>query len=121
MSMPPQEWAARVAEIGKMAGWPRPMVLNMTRDDAGMSMLFVSAALETDPAVIAAIRQLCADWLAAEGVVANRVCRWEYQEHTCHWDGACGIAWTMIDGGLAENHVNYCPRCGGKIEVTHGL
>lgn len=42
-------------------------------------------------------------------------CTWTYNEHTCQWDGTCGVAWTMISGRLLENHMHYCPRCGGKI------
>lgn len=31
------------------------------------------------------------------------------------WTGSCGALWTFTDGGLAENDMRYCPKCGGKI------
>lgn len=37
----------------------------------------------------------------------------------CH---TCGLLWTFMDGGVKENEMNYCPKCGKKIitEVKDG-
>lgn len=76
-------------------------LIGQSNDDA-------THVLETPEAIAA---------MLAEPVGAK--CTWTYNENTCHWDGTCGVAWTMIAGRLLENHMHYCPRCGGKIsEVT---
>lgn len=28
----------------------------------------------------------------------------------------CGEKWWLADGGPAENHMNYCPRCGAILD-----
>lgn len=43
------------------------------------------------------------------------VCYWEQDEFGT-WIGSCDIAWELIEGDLKENHMNYCPRCGGGIQ-----
>jgi hypothetical protein len=118
------EWAARVAEIGKLARWQSwfvvPLLEAHQRGEAltALAMMDGPKIPASSPAVIAAIRQLLADWLSGEGVVANRVCRWSLDADLGCWRGACGVGWFFDDGDLAENDAHYCPRCGGKIEVT---
>lgn len=49
----------------------------------------------------------------------REVCRWGYlhwPESESHSEGDCGVAWSMTEGGLKENGVEFCPRCGGAIE-----
>lgn len=126
--MTQEEWAARVAAIGKLAGrdaqfvaenqrFPRNIwhALNTLTED-----MWDCDDGETSPAVIREIEKLAADWLAAKGVVAERVCRWEYDDTECVWSGACGVAWELNAPSPAESGVCHCPRCGGKIEVTNG-
>ena len=46
-------------------------------------------------------------------------CTWTSDEDL--WEGACGVAWTFIDGGPEENHVRYCPECGGKLVIDTAM
>lgn len=47
----------------------------------------------------------------------NRVCRWKRGEFAGDWTGECGQPATF----MVVSKWHYCPRCGGKIEVTSGL
>ena len=29
---------------------------------------------------------------------------------------ACGVLWTFIDGGPDDNEVDYCPKCGARMD-----
>ncbi len=49
---------------------------------------------------------------------APKVCRWTYDDTHCKWDTACDRAWRWAEGGFSENGANYCPHCGGRIEVN---
>lgn len=50
------------------------------------------------------------------------------ESHTCSWtwddDGfyatECGQSFFFDSGTPSENHFNFCPFCGVKIEVMHG-
>ncbi len=47
-----------------------------------------------------------------------RTCTWRYMdfpESDTDFESACGNAWSFTSGGLAENHMTYCNRCGGQI------
>jgi len=44
-------------------------------------------------------------------------CKWIQDEHDGSWNGSCGIKWNFMSNGPTENKVNYCPRCGKKVEV----
>jgi len=47
-----------------------------------------------------------------------KTCEWTYYDHPFYepdWRGSCGVAWVIIDGTPEENHMNFCPQCGGKI------
>jgi hypothetical protein len=112
-AMTQTEWAARVAAIGALAGWHNGRISLLCGLPPGYGVLSWMEDAVTDPAVIAAIRQLLVDWLAGEGVVANRVCRWQ-----CVGDGnwQCDCGHTAPYMQVAKWH--YCPACGGKIEVT---
>ena len=49
-------------------------------------------------------------------------CTWELakdleQSQGLTYEGSCGIIWELIEGTLAENQVNYCPQCGGKVHA----
>lgn len=46
-------------------------------------------------------------------------CIWEKDGEEYNWETLCKRKWTMIDGGLRENGVKYCPYCGGKIVELH--
>lgn len=62
-----------------------------------------------------------------DGVVSNRQGFWEAMEQrTCEWkqctseydtslEGTCGVKWLLIDGTPTENHMKFCPQCGGKL------
>lgn len=57
--------------------------------------------------------------LAAELEAAKeRTCQWRYMdfpESGSDYESACGGAWTFNDGGIEENEVKYCWRCGGRV------
>ena len=51
-----------------------------------------------------------------------KVCRWESMTpeddyNDCFYTG-CGGEWHFPDGGIEENDCNFCPHCGGKVEVV---
>ena len=46
-----------------------------------------------------------------------RACVWSRgDDDTDKWEGSCGVAWVLWEGTPAENGMNYCPRCGAKLE-----
>jgi membrane protease subunit (stomatin/prohibitin family) len=114
-AMTQTEWAARVAEIGKLAGWHKEASAFHQESGPSFSALSWMDQGKQDPAAIAAIHQLCADWLGQRNppVVANRVCRWR-----CVGDGnwQCDCGHTAPYMQVAKWH--FCPACGGKNEVT---
>ena len=46
-----------------------------------------------------------------------KTCEWKEcdDEHNTHWQGTCGAKWTIEHGTPQENHMNFCPQCGGKL------
>ncbi len=76
MSMLQSEWAARVAAIGKLAGWGPRKIAQFSEPRQITFLLFDRMGYDLyapgPDRAIAAIRQLAADWLAAEGVAAQR-------------------------------------------------
>ena len=47
----------------------------------------------------------------------SRACVWSRaDDDTDLWEGSCGVAWVLWEGTPAENGMNYCPRCGAKLE-----
>lgn len=32
--------------------------------------------------------------------------------------GACGVLWSFPEGSLADNDINYCPKCGGCVHLA---
>lgn len=44
-------------------------------------------------------------------------CEWKEcdTEYDTSWGGSCGAKWTIEHGTPQENHMNFCPQCGGKI------
>ena len=46
-----------------------------------------------------------------------RTCVWSRgDDDTDKWEGSCGVAWSLSEGTPADNGMNYCPRCGAKLE-----
>ena len=48
---------------------------------------------------------------------AERTCKWSQDENGIYY-GTCGIAWEFTYGDVRENGVDYCPKCGAKVEVS---
>lgn len=49
----------------------------------------------------------------------ERVCRWEVDDDGFPpWATGCGHEFECIEDGLEENGFEYCPFCGGKVEVV---
>jgi hypothetical protein len=50
---------------------------------------------------------------------AERVCEWRYVEEDIGlWGGACGTEWQFLADGPADNKMNHCPHCGGRVRVV---
>ena len=45
----------------------------------------------------------------------EHTCKWWEQYDYNIWETECGLEWETIDGRPKENHMNYCPKCGGEI------
>lgn len=46
-----------------------------------------------------------------------RTCVWSRaDDDTDLWEGSCGVAWSLSEGPPEENEMNYCPRCGARLE-----
>lgn len=48
----------------------------------------------------------------------ERTCQWRYMdfpESSSDYESECGGAWTFNDGGIEENEVKFCCRCGGRV------
>lgn len=46
-------------------------------------------------------------------------CKWRRNDDFVigYWLSACGFSWGGVAGGFpSERGVEYCPRCGGKID-----
>jgi hypothetical protein len=117
IAMTQTEWAARVAAIGYIPAWRGDNLQSFSRMPQPPHCMFMRfyamAHGQDDPAVIAAIRQLLADWLAGVGVVAHRVCRWQ-----CVGDGNWQCDCGFMAPYMQVAKWRFCPACGGKIEVT---
>ena len=45
-----------------------------------------------------------------------KVCAWKYDSVDDYYDTACGNAYCLSEGTLADNDHRYCPYCGGLID-----
>lgn len=45
----------------------------------------------------------------------ERTCVWT-EDPDGVWEGSCGMMWNLESDTPAENGMNYCPRCGAKLE-----
>ena len=43
---------------------------------------------------------------------------WIESDHGSYLCSVCGEDWTLNDGTPDENDMNYCPRCGARMEET---
>lgn len=52
-----------------------------------------------------------------KSVAGESTCVWSRaDDDTDLWEGSCGVAWSLSEGQPSENGMNYCPRCGAKLE-----
>lgn len=49
--------------------------------------------------------------------VPERTCKWT-DDADGVWHGECGIDWLFMDGGVVDNGVVFCPKCGGEVKVV---
>lgn len=50
--------------------------------------------------------------------VETATCMWRLAAFdTEPWESDCGLAWTLNDGGPVENDMEFCPRCGKRLQV----
>lgn len=55
---------------------------------------------------------------SADAKDAERACKWtpmDADNMPGSFDGECGIAWTFTEGGITENGINFCPKCGRRV------
>jgi hypothetical protein len=45
------------------------------------------------------------------------VCAWTLDARDGYWTGTCGVSWSIPEGAPSENGMNYCPRCGARLET----
>lgn len=53
-------------------------------------------------------------------IETTRYCVWRQSENDWYgntWSGSCGAKWNLEADGPKENNMNFCPECGGKLEV----
>lgn len=53
--------------------------------------------------------------------VENNTCRWNLSTvlDCVIWSSDCGLDWQFSNPETPiENEMNYCPKCGKKLEVT---
>lgn len=93
------EWAARVAAIGALAKWPSRWIRQLDQPRTAFAAMACALPEEADPAVVLAIRQLLADWLASEGVVASR-----WRTGT---PGKTGPYWCELKPGRAPRQLDW--------------
>ena len=48
---------------------------------------------------------------------APKPCRWMFDEDTDSYDTRCGGKYVLISGTLGQNHMVFCPYCGGKLTL----
>lgn len=42
-------------------------------------------------------------------------CHWRLDDIDGMWDGSCRVVWQLETGTPAENGMQFCPKCGGKL------
>ena len=45
----------------------------------------------------------------------TETCKWTYDYADDSWNGTCGAAWYLSEGGPKDNDMLYCPQCGKKL------
>jgi predicted nucleic-acid-binding Zn-ribbon protein len=45
---------------------------------------------------------------------ADELCNW-FHDDDGMYESDCGLSWQCIDGSPKENHMEYCPKCGKKL------
>ena len=53
--------------------------------------------------------------LAASREREAKECEWVYNDNNDVWVGKCGIMWTFNEGGIQDNKLVFCPKCGCKV------
>lgn len=50
----------------------------------------------------------------------DRMCAWTDNKDPDYpgWETSCGHEFCLVEGGPKENSYNYCPQCGGKINLN---
>jgi hypothetical protein len=52
----------------------------------------------------------------------SQTCDWHYDDdggYCDSWNGTCGIMWAFGEDGPVENEVNFCPKCGKRINIIN--
>ena len=53
----------------------------------------------------------------AQKLLDERECEWKLENNgdDSWYHTSCGEDFMLVDGSPKENHYNFCPHCGGKI------
>lgn len=100
----PHPTGAPVGELAKL--------VNLLREVSKIPSIgpFSQASLED---VIDRLRALAQQPAAVDGV-----CEWDIDEGIDLWGADCGVSWTFIEGGPAENKLRHCPNCGKPVALA---
>ena len=76
-----------------------------------------AAQYENKGLLIAGYCKFCANEQLEQALKAEneKTCTWKRDDIDDMWETECGQGWTMLEGGLEDNKVKYCPYCGCKI------
>lgn len=63
------------------------------------------------------VNRIYQDLAELEEAMKHKTCKWKQctSEYDTSFEGTCGVKWLLIDGTPTENHMNFCPQCGGKL------
>ena len=99
-----REVAARLRDIGEKICYTSLDVLRAIQDACGCNVGLDWEDMEE-------LRDRLADLIEPE---PERTCEWKRDENGIYY-GECGIVWEFTYGGVEENGVVHCLRCGGKV------
>ena len=65
------------------------------------------------------IKPFPSDRIAMAAKAKQEPCIWKWDVDG-FWRGSCGIPWWMETGTPEENGMNFCPRCGKRLDQKGG-
>lgn len=56
--------------------------------------------------------------LGTVSIISNKRCLWTFDADTSSWDTSCNGKFTFFEGSPTENSFQYCPYCGGYLDIV---